>query len=49
MLGLVGDVELEDVDIAVIQSRIDEELSTEITSTGTQCPVLRCPSKSSIK
>ena len=47
-LVLVGDVELEDVDIAVVQSGINEELTTEISSTGTQCHVLRCPSKSSI-
>ena len=46
---MVGDVELEGVDIAIIQSRIDEELTTEISSTGTQCHVFRCPSKSSIK
>ena len=43
-LGLVGDVELEDVDIAVVQSGINEELTTEISSTGTQCHVFRCPS-----
>ena len=33
---LVGDVELEDVDIAVIQSGIYEKLTTKISSTGTQ-------------
>ena len=48
-LGLVGDNELEDFDTAAIQSRIDEELTTDISSTGTQCHVFRCPSKSSIK
>ena len=48
-LGLVGDNELEDFDTAAIQSRIDEELTTDISSTSTQCHVFRCPSKSSIK
>ena len=48
-LGLFEDGELEDFDIAVIQWRIDKELSTEILSTGTQCHVFRCPGKSSIK
>ena len=33
---LVGDVELEDIDIAVIQSGIYEKLTTKISSTGTQ-------------
>ena len=33
----------------MVQSRIDEELTTEISSIGTQCHVFRCPSKSSIK
>ena len=48
-LCLAGGVELEDVDIAVTQSGIDEELTTEISSTGTQCLMFRCPSNSSIK
>ena len=47
-LDLVGDVELEDVDIAVAQSEIDDELTVEISSTGAQCHMFRCPSKSSI-
>ena len=48
-LGLIRDVELEDVDIAVIQSRIDEELTTDTSNTDTQCHVFRCPRESSIK
>ena len=43
-LGFVGDA-----DIAVIQSGIDEELTTEISNTCTQFHVFRCPCKSSIK
>ena len=48
-LGLIRDVELEDVDIAVIQSGIDEELTTDTLNTGTQCHVFRFPRESSIK
>ena len=48
-LGLIRDVELEDVDIAVIQSGTDEELTIDTSNTGTQCHVFRFPRESSIK
>ena len=48
-LGLIRDVELEDVDIAVIQSGIDEELTIDTSNTGTQCHMFRFPRESSIK